>query len=63
MCSCHPADPTGHHFARSHPSGPDSWRTVEALAGRHRELLLVAGHAGWPDVREMLLTAARHPGV
>ncbi|NED19157.1 amidohydrolase family protein [Streptomyces sp. SID9913] len=54
---------TGHHFARSHPSGLGSWRTVEALAGRHRELLLVAGHAGWPDVRETLLTAARHPGV
>ncbi|MEU8439391.1 amidohydrolase family protein [Streptomyces microflavus] len=54
---------TGHHFARSHPSGLGSWRTVEALAGRHRELLLVAGHAGWPDVQEMLLTAARHPGV
>ncbi|MDW4914832.1 amidohydrolase family protein [Streptomyces californicus] len=54
---------TGHHFARSHPSGLGSWRTVEALAARHRELLLVAGHAGWPDVRETLLTAARHPGV
>lgn len=54
---------TGHHFARSHPSGLGSWRTVETLAGRHRALLLVAGHAGWPDVQEMLLTAARHPGV
>ncbi|MFI9629054.1 amidohydrolase family protein [Streptomyces sp. NPDC052042] len=54
---------TGHHFARRHPSGLDSWRTVETLAGRHRTLLLVAGHAGWPDVQEMLLTAARHPGV
>ncbi|MGW1296354.1 amidohydrolase family protein [Streptomyces sp. NPDC002533] len=54
---------TGHHFARSHPSGLGSWRTVETLAARHRELLLVAGHAGWPDVQETLLTAARHPGV
>ncbi|MEI7030374.1 amidohydrolase family protein [Streptomyces pratensis] len=54
---------TGHHFSRRHPTGLGSWRAIEALAGRHRELLLVAGHAGWPDVRETLLTAARHPGV
>ncbi|MGW2088262.1 amidohydrolase family protein [Streptomyces sp. NPDC001880] len=54
---------TGHHFARDYPSGLGSWRTVEALAGRHRGLLLVAGHAGWPDVQETLLTTARHPGV
>ncbi|MDX3072644.1 amidohydrolase family protein [Streptomyces sp. NPDC088354] len=54
---------TGHHFAARYPTGLGSWRTVETLASRHQDLLLVAGHAGWPDVQDMLLTAARHPGV
>ncbi|MFF2650241.1 amidohydrolase family protein [Streptomyces sp. NPDC058045] len=54
---------TGHHLSRNYPSGLGSWRTVETLAARHPELLLVAGHAGWPDVQETLLTAARHPSV
>lgn len=54
---------TGHHFAARRATGLGSWRTVEALAARHRGLILVAGHAGWPEVTETLLTAARHPHV
>ncbi len=54
---------TGHHFAAGRPTGIGSWRTLEALAARHPRLTLVAGHAGWPDVMETLLTAARHPRV
>ncbi|MDR6176210.1 putative TIM-barrel fold metal-dependent hydrolase [Nocardioides zeae] len=54
---------TGHHVAASQPSGLGSWVVVEELARRHPSLWLVAGHAGWPDVTHMLLTAARHPRV
>lgn len=45
-----------------YPSGLESWRTIETLAGRHPELLSSATRAG-PQVQETLLTAARHPGV
>lgn len=54
---------TGHHFAAGRPTGLGSWRLVETLARRHPRLVIVAGHAGWPDVMEMLLTAARHRNV
>ncbi|WP_234376986.1 amidohydrolase family protein [Streptomyces sp. TP-A0356] len=54
---------TGHHFAARRATGLGSWRTLETLAARHPGLILVAGHAGWPEVTETLLTAARHPHV
>ncbi|MFJ5086496.1 hypothetical protein [Streptomyces sp. NPDC088706] len=46
---------TGHRFARGHPSGPGSRRTVEAPACRHRALSLVAGHAGRGTARDRVL--------
>jgi predicted TIM-barrel fold metal-dependent hydrolase len=54
---------TGHHFAASQPPGAGNWRAVDELARRHPGLVIVAGHAGWPDVTEMLLTASRHSNV
>lgn len=54
---------TGHHFAAGQPTGLGSWRAVETIAARHPDLVLVCGHAGWPDVMDTLVTAARHRHV
>lgn len=54
---------TGHHFATGFRQGTDSWREVDDLARHHPRLTIVMGHAGWPQVREALLVAARHPRV
>lgn len=54
---------SGHHFAAQYRYGADSWRDIDDLARQHPRLVIVIGHAGWPQVMESTLVAARHRHV
>ena len=54
---------SGHHFATARPLDISGWRQLDTLAGRYPELTIVAGHAGWPWVRECVAVASRHDNV
>jgi uncharacterized protein len=54
---------TGHHFASAVPADISGWRHVDRLAARYPGITVVAGHAGWPSVLDMLTVAARHENV
>lgn len=54
---------TGHHFASAVPADISTWRHVDHLAARYPHITVVAGHAGWPSVLDMLMIAARHDNV
>nr|WP_275424777.1 amidohydrolase family protein [Streptomyces sp. SID13726] len=53
---------TGHHFAR-HAHDLCHPRNVDWIARRHPGLPIVAGHAAWPWVLEMVSIAQRHREV
>ncbi|MDT0392064.1 amidohydrolase family protein [Streptomyces sp. DSM 41921] len=53
---------TGHHFAR-HAHDLCHPRNVDHIARRHPGLPIVAGHAAWPWVLEMISIAQRHRHV
>ena len=54
---------TGQHFVAERPLDICSWWHVDRLAGRHPDLPIVVGHAGWPWVRELVAVAQRHRRV
>lgn len=54
---------TGQHFVAERPLDICSWWHVDRLAGRHPELPILVGHAGWPWVRELVAVAQRHRRV
>ncbi|MEC4019150.1 amidohydrolase family protein [Streptomyces sp. H27-D2] len=53
---------TGHHFSRR-PAEVSHPRNVDWIAGRHPRLQVVAGHAAWPWVLEMIAIAQQHRNV
>lgn len=53
----------GHHFSARYQQGADSWRDIDDLARRHPRLVIIIGHAGWPQVLESTLVGARHQHV
>ncbi|WP_414642519.1 amidohydrolase family protein, partial [Actinocrinis sp.] len=54
---------TGHHFASAVPADISGGRQVDHLAARYPGMTVVAGHAGWPSVLDMLAVATRHENV
>lgn len=54
---------TGHHLCTRRPGELSHPRVIDALAGRHPDLRIVAGHGGWPWMPEMISVAQRHPNV
>lgn len=54
---------TGHHLCTRRPNELSHPRVIDALAGRHPKLRIVAGHGGWPWMQEMISVAQRHPNV
>jgi len=54
---------TGQHFRRDRPIDLCTWRDIDRIAVAHPDLILVAGHGGWPWVAQMVAVAQRHPGV
>jgi len=53
----------GHHFAAGRPYDLSHPRTLDILAARHPDLVLIAGHGGWPWVLDTVAIAMRHPNV
>lgn len=53
----------GQHFRSDCPVHLNGPQVLDVLAGRHPELVLIAGHAGWPHVDQTLAVAARHESV
>ncbi|WP_165987595.1 amidohydrolase family protein [Streptomyces sp. YIM 98790] len=53
----------GNNFRTDQPMDLCTWRDLDRIAGRHPELVLVAGHAGWPWMLETVAVAQRQPGV
>ncbi|XVQ15171.1 amidohydrolase family protein [Spirillospora sp. CA-255316] len=53
----------GNHLAVDRPLDCFSWWHLDRLAARHPELVLIAGHGGWPWLAEMAAVAQRHPHV
>lgn len=53
----------GQHFRSDWPVHRNGPHTLDVLAGRFPELVLLAGHAGWPEVDRTLAVAARHDHV
>jgi predicted TIM-barrel fold metal-dependent hydrolase len=54
-CSTHPVRTVP--LELSHP------RHLDVVAGRHLELRLLVGHAGWPWIADVVAMALRHPTV
>ena len=53
----------GQHFRSDWPVHLNRPLALDLVAGRFPGLVLVAGHAGWPWIDEMLAVAARHEHV
>jgi predicted TIM-barrel fold metal-dependent hydrolase len=53
----------GQHFRSDWPVHLNGPSVIDTVAGRFPGVPLVAGHAGWPWVDEMLAVAARHDHV
>jgi predicted TIM-barrel fold metal-dependent hydrolase len=53
----------GQHFRSDWPVHLNSPAVLDTVAGRFPGVRLVAGHAGWPWLEEMLAVAARHDHV
>jgi len=54
---------TGNHFVADRPLDLFDWRHLDRIAGRHPDLTVVAGHGGWPWVRELVTVMRRHRRV
>ncbi len=53
---------SGNHFGTAELE-LSCWRQLDRLASRHPQLILVAGHGGWPWMTEMVAVLRRHPNV
>lgn len=54
---------TGIHWSRGSDYELDHPRYLDAVAGAYRDLKIVAVHAGWPWLAEMMIVAWRHPNI
>ena len=54
---------TGYNFSTRIPVDWCSWRQLDAIAREHQQLVIIAGHGGWPWVLETLALCQRHPNV
>lgn len=54
---------TGIHWSRGGDYELDHPRYLDAVAGAYRNLKIVAVHAGWPWLDEMMIIAWRHPNI
>ena len=54
---------TGINYGRRHPIGNDHPMLLDEVACDFPELKLVACHAGWPWITEMVAVARKHPQV
>ncbi|MEU3269563.1 amidohydrolase family protein [Saccharomonospora sp. NPDC006951] len=53
----------GHNLSRRVPVDWCCWRQLDVIASRHPDLVLIAGHGGWPWVLETIALCQRHPNV
>jgi uncharacterized protein len=53
----------GHNLASDRPMAMTTPGHLDRLAVRHPDLLLIAGHGGWPWTLEMVAVLQRHPNV
>ncbi len=54
---------TGHNLSGVKPMDVCTWRHLDAIARAHPDLVLIAGHGGWPWMLEMVALCQRHPNV
>jgi uncharacterized protein len=54
---------TGQHWLPEHPYDLEHPRHIDAIARRHPSLRIIAAHAGWPWIPEMVAIAWKHPNV
>ncbi len=54
---------TGHNLSGTKPVDVCTWRHLDAIARAHPDLVILAGHGGWPWVLEMVAICQRHPNV
>ncbi|TCP48522.1 hypothetical protein EV191_11079 [Tamaricihabitans halophyticus] len=54
---------TGHNLSRRVPMDWCMWRHLDTIARCHPDLILIAGHGGWPWIGEMMALCQRHPHV
>ncbi|MEU0510132.1 MULTISPECIES: amidohydrolase family protein [Amycolatopsis] len=54
---------TGHNLSTRVPMNWCTWREVDEIARRHPDLVVIAGHGGWPWVLEMMTLCQRHRNV
>ncbi|MFI6393592.1 amidohydrolase family protein [Nonomuraea sp. NPDC050547] len=53
----------GHNLSPRVPVDHCAWRQLDAIARAHPDLVIVAGHGGWPWMMEMVALCQRHPNV
>lgn len=54
---------TGHNLSSRLPMDWCTWRHLDVIARRHPELVVIAGHGGWPWIIEMMALCQRHRNV
>ncbi|WP_170984368.1 amidohydrolase family protein [Rhodoligotrophos defluvii] len=54
---------TGNHFATTRPVDFCTWREIDRVAIAFPELVVIAGHGGWPWIAEMVAVCHRHRNV
>ncbi len=54
---------TGHNLSGTKPVDVCTWRHLDAIARAHPDLVIIAGHGGWPWILEMVAICQRHPNV
>ncbi|ADB50487.1 amidohydrolase family protein [Conexibacter woesei] len=53
----------GHNLSGTRPVDFCTWRHLDAIARAHPDLVVIAGHGGWPWVLETVAICQRHPNV
>ncbi|MFI6503082.1 amidohydrolase family protein [Nonomuraea typhae] len=53
----------GHNLSPRVPVDHCAWRQLDAIARAHPDLVIVAGHGGWPWMMEMVSLCQRHPNL
>jgi uncharacterized protein len=54
---------TGMNLASNRPLASSTWTDIDLVAVAHPDLVIVAGHGGWPWILEGMAVLQRHPNV
>lgn len=54
---------TGNHFSTRQPLDISTWREIDRIAIAYPDLVVIAGHGGWPWIAEMAAVCRRHRNV